>query len=287
MHGCLGQKFRISFFVCMILVFSSVKAEVIEKKLANDLIATAEFHQGDTGAPAILLLHGFLQTRESHTVAKLYSSLVDAGYTVLAPTLSLGLSHRKQSLACEAIHSHSMQSDIAELDMWTKWLSKKASSEIILLGHSAGSVMQLAYLGQYPTEHIERGIFVSLSYFGVAPASHETKEDGDRARNLIKQGKKGLDKYGLSYCKDYVTTASNYLSYYDWQPKKILGTMKKIHKPVIVIIGSQDQRISGGWVSSMEKNNIRIYSVQGAGHFFDNEYEFELLDAVESILTAN
>jgi len=267
------------------LLIDSVNAETIEQKLGNGLIATAEYHQGENKAPAILIIHGFLQTRESPTVANLFTALADAGYSVLAPTLSLGISHRKQSLACEAIHSHSMQVDLKEIDLWSRWLAKMASRKVILIGHSAGSVFQLAYLGGYPVDHIKNGILISLSYFGVAAASHETEADGLRARQHLKRGNMELGKYGLSYCKEYVTTAGNYLSYYDWQQKKLLTTMQKIKKPVTVIIGGSDQRISGSWVSSLKRTSSRIVTIEGAGHFFDNQYEFHLHEAIETILS--
>lgn len=281
----LSSNFNRYFLFSWIFLLNPAQAEIIEQKLNNGVIATADFHQGDSDAPAVLILHGFLQTRSSHTVAKLYNALVDSGYTVLAPTLSLNISRRKQSLACEAIHTHSLQSDIAEIDLWSRWLSKKYSGKIILIGHSAGSVLQVSYLGQYPYEHIDQGIFISLSYFGVAPASNETVADSLRARSSIERGKKGIEKYGLSYCKEYATTAENYLSYYVWQPEKLLTTMKNIKIPITAIIGSQDQRISKSWVTDMKKSKINIVSIEGAGHFFDNEYEFDLQDSIESILS--
>ena len=270
-----------------LISFSSAYAEIIEHKLASGYIASAEYHKGESKSPSIILLHGFLQTRESPTIARLFNALVDSGYTVLAPNLTLGISHRKQSLACEAIHSHSMQSDIAELEHWSRWLHKKSADKIILIGHSTGSVHQIAYMDNYANEHIKQGIFISVSYFGVAPASNETVADSKRAQKLLKNKSHELSKFGLSYCKDYVSSPKAYLSYYNWQQKKLLSAMKKIKPPITVIIGSQDQRLSKSWINSMKKTGINISTVTGAGHFFDNEFEFDLQDTVESILQTN
>ena len=273
------------FITLNILPYTALKADVVTQTLENGLVATAEYTKGDADAPSILILHGFLQTRDSHTVTRLYTSLVDSGFSVLAPTLTLGINRRKSSLDCEAIHSHSMTSDMAEIDMWSKWLHIKSHAKVILIGHSAGSVQLLSYMGQKNHDHIDQGIYVSLSYFGSAPASHETPLDSAQAKTSLQNGKNKLQEFGLSYCKKYVTTPENYLSYYVWQPEKILTTMKKIQVPVSVIIGSEDQRISKEWVSSMLKNKIKILSVAGAGHFFDNEYEFDLQDTIETLLS--
>lgn len=272
-------------FTSFLLQLNHVNAEVIEKKLNNGLIITAEFHKGAPSQPVIFLLHGFLQTRESHTVERVYNTLVDNDYTVLSPTLSLGISHRKQSLACEAIHSHTIQSDTAEIELWSRWLHKKTNKKVIFIGHSSGSVVEISYLNDYPYEHVDQGIFISLSYFGSAPGSNETEADGKRATAYIEQGNKALDKYGLSYCKEYVSPAKNYLSYYQWQPQKILTTMKKIKIPITVIIGSNDKRVTKDWSSSMKNNGMKTIVVNGAGHFFDEEYEFDLHDIIEDTLS--
>ena len=270
-----------------LLQLNYVNAEVIEKKLGNGQIITAEFNKGDPSLPVIFLLHGFLQTREAQTVARVYNSLVDNDYTVLAPTLSLGISHRRQSLACEAVHSHTIQSDAAEIELWSHWLHKKTNQKIVLIGHSSGGVVVLSYLNDYPYGHVDQGIFISLGHFGSASGSNEEKSDEKRAAESIKQGKYSLEKYSLSYCKEYVTPPENYLSYSQWQTEKILTTMKKLNIPITVIIGSNDKRISKKWIQSMKKNGIKTLVVEGAGHFFDGEYEFDLQDIIEETLLKN
>lgn len=280
-----GNIIKTILFTSCLLQLNYVNAEVIEKKLSNGQIITAEFNKGDPSQPAIFLLHGFLQTREAHTVERIYNSLIDNDFTVLSPTLSLGISHRELSLACEAIHSHTIQSDAAEIELWSRWLHKKTGKKVILIGHSAGSVVELSYLNDYPHKHVDQGIFISLGYFGSAPGSNETVADGKRATQNIKQGKKSLAKYGLSYCKEYVTTAENYLSYYQWQPEKILTSMKKLKIPITIIIGGDDKRITKDWSKSMKESHIKTLVVKGAGHFFDEEYEFDLHDIIEDILS--
>ena len=96
----------------------------------------------------ILILHGFLQTHHFPTVRQLADSLAGLGYPVLTPSLSLGLHRRNTSLACEAIHAHSMQKDAEEVGHWVDWLQRRYQRKPVLIGHSAGSVTLLAYLIQ-------------------------------------------------------------------------------------------------------------------------------------------
>ncbi len=259
---------------------TTAQAELIELKLNNGITVEANYHQGETGMSSIMVLHGFLQTRDFYTVKRLADSLIDAGYSVLMPTLSLGLNRRNKSMDCGAIHFHSMDADIAEIELWVNWLHKKSASDIILIGHSAGSVFELAYLDQASNPPVKQAIFISVSYFGSGPYSHETPADAERAR----QTKNELGEFGLSFCEKYIAPASNYLSYYDWNRSRVLNAIKKQSIPIATIIGEKDRRLAKDWVSVIQENEIKVITVPGANHFFDNEHEFELQDAIDELL---
>ncbi len=287
------QRLRVShvrltrLLLVIALMWSNVSnAKVVEIPQPGGIILTAEYHQGDADKPVVMLMHGFLQTRESRTVYKLFTALSDAGYSVLSPTLSLGISTRNQSLACEALHVHSMQSDIKEIDVWNKWLTDKSFSNIILLGHSAGNVHLLAYLEKYSQKNIERAIFISLGTYGESSSSYETVAEATKAKALIENNQADkMQSFGLSFCKEYVTTPVNYLSYYEWHAERILGVLKNLSLPVHVIVGSSDKRLGGKWLDELHDINADLTTIEGAGHFFDDAYEFDLLDVVESILS--
>ncbi len=125
-------------------------ADTVELKLQNGVIATADFRAGKPSRPAILLLHGFLQTRNALPISPLANTLADDGYTVLVPTLTLGINQRAQSLDCEAPHIHTKEGDVAEIGYWTDWLARKGYKSIVLIGHSSGSLEILQYVSQNP-----------------------------------------------------------------------------------------------------------------------------------------
>ena len=272
-------------FILFACLSQAVNAEIIELKLDNGHVVTAEYSQGETDAPSVLITHGFLQTREFHTVMRIYESLAESGYNVLAPTLSLGLNRRKKSLACEAIHFHSMHSDIEEINLWVQWLKNKNNKNIILLGHSAGSLQNLAYLSKYKNPPVDRSIYISLVHFGQGIAAKESVVDYERAKLAIKKGKNEVDKYGLSYCAEYPTLPENFMSYYEWDKKKILSELDEIKISSHVIFGSEDKRIDTNWINLVKSTGIEALIIQGANHFFVSEHEFDLQDAIENLLS--
>lgn len=97
---------------------AAAHAELVQQLMRPGIPASAEYLAGERDKPAVLLLHGFLQTYEFSTVTTLARGLHDAGYTILSPTLSLNIPGRKQRLACEAVHKHSMDDDVAEIARW-------------------------------------------------------------------------------------------------------------------------------------------------------------------------
>ncbi|MCU7922794.1 MAG: hypothetical protein KZQ88_08845 [Candidatus Thiodiazotropha sp. (ex Dulcina madagascariensis)] len=96
---------RVIFIGCLLLT-GPVRSEVIHEHLGNGLVVSAEYLQSDNRRSPILILHGFLQTRDFFTVRRLADALKDAGYPVLLPNLSLGIDHRRQSLACDKMHRY-------------------------------------------------------------------------------------------------------------------------------------------------------------------------------------
>ena len=139
-------------------------AEVVELEMAGGLPATAELLEGDAeGADPVLILHGFLQTREFATVRRLGEALNEAGYMVLLPTLSLGVPRRSQSLQCEALHLHDLDGDGREVARWVEWLSRRTGRRVAVIGHNAGGVVLSRYLARYPDAPVARAIMLSIA----------------------------------------------------------------------------------------------------------------------------
>lgn len=278
---------RLNRLILASIVFmftGSLAAETIELETAERRIAQATYIEGDNGANPVLILHGFLQTREFPTVNRLANSLNEAGYTVLTPTLTLGLNKRKKSLACEAIHTHNTKSDTAEIEQWVNWLSEKTGKPVTLIGHSAGSQTLLGYMSHYDVNKMDKSIFISMTYFSQGPSAHETPELAQRAQKNLEQGYNSMDTYALSFCKTYPTRAGDFLSYYEWDRKKVAGIATEYADIINVIIGTGDQRIDADWTEQLKQNGVSVIAIEGANHFFDQAHEFDLLDVIENLL---
>jgi len=265
-------------FVC----FSAFAQEDITQsrnvtlQVSDKIASYGEFYPGEKNKPAILILHGFMLTHNFQTVKRLAEALHDSGYTILTPTLSLGINKRKMSLSCEAIHTHSLNNDINEINQWVKWLNLKTGKKIILVGHSAGSSQIIAYAHHYPDAPIKQLIFLSMPNFGDAPNSFATRKDVELAKNT--PDKNELKTFALSYCSKYVTTAKYFMSYYKLSKDNLYQYLKQSPINKTLILGSKDTRVDKKWNKSLASAKIRIIIIEDANHFFDDEYEFDLLD---------
>lgn len=278
--------------MCFIFMFytNMVYANIVSIEISKNIVSTAEFRGGDVDKPLVIFIHGFLQTRRFSTIKRLADSLNDVGYPILVPTLSLGISNRTQSLDCESIHLHSLDDEAFEIAQWVDWSNQQNYTEVILLGHSAGSVSITAYLSRNSNSSVKKTILTSLTYFGLdrpEAYSFENPQFAQKALSMIEHGNKAVDKFALSYCKEFITTAENYLSYYNWSFNEVIGAINNSISDIQIIIGSQDERISTSWLNALRESKGKVTIINGAFHFFDAEYEFDLLDAVESILTSS
>ncbi|MFV1983363.1 MAG: alpha/beta hydrolase [Thiohalomonadales bacterium] len=252
----------------------------IKHALPNGFVTSAEYRVGKKTKPAVFILHGFLQTRDYLTVESLITAISDEGYTVLAPNLSLGISNRKKSLPCEAIHQHNMSQDIDEIDYWVKWLEKKGHSSIYLVGHSFGSLQILVYTNKKKPKSVKKLITASLIDVEKSSDKQLIKSYLTKAQEYAKNNDTRLHEYPISYCKKYISPAKDYISYARWDKQTIISELNKLNIPISVILGSKDIRVDKNWISLLKKANLNLIIIQGANHFFDTAHEFDLNDKV-------
>lgn len=180
------------------------------------MVAGANFHVGKPQLPAVILLHGFLQTREFPTVNRLAESLNSAGYTTLTPTLSLGISRRAKSLPCEAAHRHTLEQDVAEISAWVDWFAKQHAGPIVFIGHSYGSLQGLIYASSSPHPALQQLIALSLIDTERHPPNTAVPALLAKAKERIARRDKRLIDFALGHCKKFTATPESYLSYASW-----------------------------------------------------------------------
>ncbi len=276
----------------VILIFLSiggwVKAATVTNLMPSlGLKAHAEYNKGDSNKPAVLILHGFLTTNQFHTVKAMGQALNDVGVTTLSPVLTLGIELRKESVKCQAIHTHTLDQDIAEIDAWVQWLKQQGHEKIILVGHSSGSTEILEYLNRYDDKSVVSSIFTSMFYLNGSELGTSSDEIAF-AQKAVAAKQKSLRKYHLMFCRgDYLSTPESYLSYMRLTRDYVIDSMKKLTIPTTTIMGGKDKRyqsVGTHWLEELKSTSTDLVLVEGANHFFSSEYEFDLQDRlVESI----
>lgn len=268
---------RIFLLVLLISGFPDwARGAPVRIEIGPSIDASAEYLPGQRDKPAVLLLHGFLQTREFPTVATLARGLHDAGYAVLIPTLSLGIPLRQQSLPCEAIHHHSMDSDIQEIARWVDWLKSRGHRSIVLIGHSFGSLQLLAYLNSQPDKAVKAYVGASLIESQIGPVNRAALIA--KLENRSASRKRSLMTHRLSLCKNYMSTPSGLLSYVRWDQAQTLAALKSVSVSKFLIMGDADTLVAHNWIKALSHIQVPMAVVPGANHFMDGQHEFDLLE---------
>lgn len=259
-------------------------ADTVEARLASGRIVSADFHAGKRDRVAVLVLHGFLQTRAFPTVVSVREALVQAGYTVVAPTLSLGISRRNRSLPCEAIQLHTLNEGVEEVAFWVRWLQRRGYHRIVLVGHSFGSVHLLHYLGATPSAAVKRALLISLADVELRQSAQQRAQVAQGLRERVARRDPGLAEIELGPCRKYVGPPAALLSYMAVTRDSLLKTLARVPVPVTVVMGDKDDRMGAGWVDTLVARGVDVRMIAGASHFFDNQYEFDLQDTVLQVL---
>lgn len=279
----LGKRVLLLTLITLSAAFNATAAQV-ETRLASGIAATADYRAGDPSLPAVLILHGFLQTKDSPTVKQLADGLADSRYPILAPTLSLNIPKRSRSLACEAIHTHDMSDAMTELGAWISWLKQKGHKRIILIGHSQGAMQVLAYAVEKPDPAVAGIIGLSLVRAENPRQASDQEQQLSQVRQQAEKAGAELQTYELSFCKKYLTRPAHYLSYAGWTRDRILKAATASKVPALFILGGSDDRMGADWPEQLRRKGVSVVVIEGANHFFDAQQEFDLLDAVLNAL---
>lgn len=271
-----------SLYLILLLCFISLQshASSVKLKMPNGLIANAAYVKGTSDKPAVFFLHGFLQTHDFSTINRLFESLSAEGYTVFSPTLTLGIPDRKQSLACEALHDHTMESDQEEIDTWVTWLKKKGHKNIVLMGHSQGSTALLSYVAKNNSQKIKKFIAVSILEVNVSRSKVENTRFNKELKNKLAKNPRKPFVSKLSFCVKFLGTPRSFKSYQTWSASKVLKEIKKFKSPVYIVMGGSDNRIRKNWIKDLKGTGRSVTVIKGANHFMDGFNEFDLLEVV-------
>ncbi len=239
------------------------------------------------GAP-VVLLHGFL---ENMSMWDEFSTELKKQYLVIRIDL---LGHGK-TISCGAIYSMEKQAEIVK-----SVLDKEHISQAVIVGHSMGGYITLAFVEQYP----EKVKGYSLFFSSAADDSPEKKEQRNRAAELVKKQRKAFIHKAIPNLfhkpeKDTLQpfvqkskemaekmTAENIAaSLYGMRLRKDRTHLLKTSIPKQLLTGNfdvaLDQNILQEQVNSAHNLDHKIFDVGHMGHY---EAPKETLNEVKSFL---
>lgn len=281
--------FKISAVLGTLLCIGGVPLQAAEVvlKMSNGVMASADYRQGEAGNPAILILHGFLQTYHFSTVTRLADELNGSGYTILAPTLTLNVDKRRASLTCDAIQSHHFGDHQEEMDAWLSWLENSGHKKVILVGHSIGSTRLVSYMSGLNGKQVIGLIATSLSVPQNAINQETMGVAIERARKMLGGGPGSVGRFSLSYCRgNYVAPPQAYLSYSELTVERVFEMASAVTVPIKIIFGSDDRFIPQSWIQLLQTKGFDVSVIEGANHFFNQQHEFEFQDEVLAAIEA-
>lgn len=277
-----------SICIGWLTLYPSAQAGTITQKIPPfNLTAEAHYVQGKASKPAVLILHGFLATNQFHSIKSTSEALNLEGFTTLAPTLTLNISQRRNLVKCTSLHTHTLKRDIIEIAHWINWLQAQGHSNIVLIGHSSGSLELLEYLSNTKNPTISAIILTSLFYLndsklGILP------EEISQARMLLKNRINKPSHYHFLFCNDqYYATPESFLSYLKMDKSYTLNLLENLTTPSYTIMGGADkrfQKVGRQWLDALEQTPTHLITIEGANHFFSREYEFDLQEKIIEIL---
>jgi esterase/lipase len=288
--GLHALKFKanlaITVFLCLLGAPCTAVAETVNVTLPSGLGAYASYHKGLPSHPAVILLHGFQQTHHSEPMNSLGSNLASKGYTVLSPTMSLGVNNRSQSMACEAAHVQTIEEEVGEISYWMDWLRAKGYKTITPIGFSStGNLGLLLYNAKTTHTPFKKIILVSMNpqFQDVKDAQQMRSARGEGGANKSSR----LHMVTLGYClNNLAATASSYLSYVKYNDARIFELLSQTSVPSELLMGTADTILPANWLVHLKsiKPPAQVTWLANANHFFEGTTEFDLAETVESLL---
>lgn len=248
-----------------------------------NLTAEADYTQGDSTLPAVLILHGFLTTHHFHTVQTIKQAFEQAGYSTLAPTLTLNVDRRREFLQCNALHTHTLENDLLEIDFWIQWLKQQGHEKVVLVGHSSGSQTLLHFLAQKNHPDIALGLFTSL-FFMNGPEMGTREAELQSAQKALQTGDNSASKYHFLFCQNnYFATPESFLSYQKLDRTTVLSHLTNLDLPHYTLMGEEDKRyqnVGSEWLVQLKATGTQLQVIPKANHFFASDSAQALQEAV-------
>ena len=291
------RKVVAGLLVCAGLVTGALAGPVVLEHEGREL--QGRYEPPPAGKPVVLMVHGTLAHADMEIMTAFREVLAEEGWGALAISLSYGETERSGMFPCDSLHSHRSAAAGTEIAAWLAWLADRGDGPIVLLGHSRGGLQVAEFAAGRDLPGVEALILVAppLAEPGAAAAGYEDRYGVSlasvlaEARAAVDAGEpdRVMEVPGFLHCPDARVTAAGFLSYYGPEaPGDLSRLIEQSPAPVLVVAGSEDT-VSPGLTEALrpsEKPRVRIVEIAGADHFFRDLYAYDVVDAIQSFVTA-
>ena len=232
--------------------------EMVRARVAPGLTALARYHAGPMRQPAVLLVHGFLDSGEAHPAATLGRGLSRDGIAVLAPTLTLGIERRRQRLACEALQLHDLPQAAAEIAVWIDWLLARGYQRIVPVTFGTGLLPVVEYLERHPSGRVG-GVLALVPPDPDQPwGAPEMRRLREQARQALAAGDRKIGEFRLEACREYRAPPAAFLSYARWDREALLRRLRTLRLPLRVVAG---ESVDPTWEAALRAAGIDVQNL--------------------------
>jgi len=241
----------------------------------------------------VLMLHGTLAHNRMEIVQTMSDLFNEEGINTLTVNLGYGIDKRAEGmLDCKIEHRHKHEDAVEEVKLWMDWLKEKGIEKVTLWGHSRGGNQIAWYASENDNDMISKVLLVAPATWDKAKNDAGYQERFGKSaeellaesEGLVKESKDGLMTLaGFVYCADDVKVSpSAFVSYYrDDERKNTPTVIKKVSKPVMVFIGTEDDVVTGldEQLAENAQENVKVVEIDGADHFFLDLYAEDVVAA--------
>lgn len=284
---------------------------LVQTATEDELVLSGLFSEGDTSKLLVIHIHGFegdFFTRVFvHTIAFALEQQNIAFLSVQTRGMASDYLFQTTSAKWKRCGSHFELHEDAhyDIDAWIKFALERGYNNIILQGHSLGTMKVIRYLfqGKQPNVVTKLILLAPFDNIFMAESFGEKKwrENVKRAKQKVAEGKgeeimpKEYWDIELSY-QTYVTwlDENEYTHMFNFYDKSYsFPILNKIQIPVQVIVGTSDEYLHGSNPEHPEeameimKKHIKDFSyllIEGANHGYVG-YEQKVADEVVKFVT--
>ena len=271
--------------LAIFLIFVSTHGYSEALKLNN---LNAYYLSQDINSESIfIILHGTRGHKNLELITLLRESLYDHGFDSISINLSYGIENREDDfLPCDIEHKHLVSDSLNEIKVWYDYSKKLGYKNINLIGHSRGG---LDIINFYEKLNKSDRSIIDLIFL-LAPSSDNNqdhmktyiKEYQIDIKNINDNDITNINFLGCENAKVYGKSFKSY--YYNFNTMSVTEALNITEAKTHVITASDDnivplthERVER---SSNINNNVKLYSIDGADHFFRDFYFDDLLEII-------